>query len=101
MSRWWTRPGPCLAGLGLALTTLGGCQTWTSGMTLFSGRYLDHQPQYFAPSPPFPLQRELESQERAAAAAAGVQGAPQPGLPAPVPGAPPPVPGAPPPVPGP
>src|SRR5262245_61866862 len=87
--------GRALAGLGLSLVTLSGCQTWTSGMTLPSGRYLEHPPQYFPPSPPFPLPRELASQERAAAAVP--EGAVLPGEPPPVP-----VPGAagPPPVPG-
>jgi hypothetical protein len=64
--RW---PGFVLAGAGLALTALSGCQTWVAGMTLPSARYLQHPPQYFAPSPPYPLQRELASQERTAAEA--------------------------------
>jgi hypothetical protein len=65
--RW---PGHVLAGLGLALGALAGCQTWvpTTGQTLPSGRYLQHPPQYLPPSPPFPLPRELAQQERAAAA---------------------------------
>jgi hypothetical protein len=82
--RW---PGCCLAGLGLALATLSGCQTWVAGMTLPSGRYLNHPPQYFPPSPAFPLSRELASQE-AAAGALG-PGGPAGPLPAPVPGVPP------------
>ncbi|SRR5579885_2213385 len=70
--------------LGLALAALSGCQTWTSGMTLPSGRYLQHPPQYFPPSPAFPLTRELASQEQINAAPA--PGAPLPGaLPPPVP----------------
>ena len=72
--RW---PGFGLAGLGLALLTLSGCQTWFAGMTLPSGHYLEHPPQYIPPSPPFPLSRELAGQEASAAAAiqapAGVQ----------------------------
>ena len=52
--------GVVAAGLGVALT---GCQTWFGGMTLPSPAYLQHYPQYFAPDPPFPLQRELASQE--------------------------------------
>jgi hypothetical protein len=68
-----------LAGVGLALTTLAGCQTWvpSTGQTLPSPRYLEHPPQYLAPSPVFPLTRELASQERAAAMlpGAGVPGA--------------------------
>jgi hypothetical protein len=78
-------PGTLLAGLGLALASLAGCQTWKDGMTLPSPRYLQHPPQYFPPSPAFPLTRELASQERAAAAAAGDLGGPAP-LPDAVPG---------------
>ena len=52
------------AALGVvALTGLTGCQTWFGGMTLPSGRYLDHYPQYFPPDPQHPLPRELASQE--------------------------------------
>jgi hypothetical protein len=64
--RW---PGLCLVGLGFALVTLSGCQTWIAGMTLPSGHYLEHPPQYIPPSPPFPLPRELAGQEASAAAA--------------------------------
>ncbi|MFM7148745.1 MAG: hypothetical protein ACKO23_02785 [Gemmataceae bacterium] len=84
---WWA--GRMLAGLGLAMVGLTGCQTWHpgTGQTLPSPRYLEHPPQYLAPSPPFPLSRELASQERAAAAvpdAAIPGGVPlPPGLPAP------------------
>jgi hypothetical protein len=42
-----------------------------AGMTLPSSRYLEHPPQYIPPSPPFPLPRELASQEAAAAADSG------------------------------
>jgi hypothetical protein len=100
------RPLLCLAGLGLAVGLCSGCQTWTSGMTLPSGHYLQHPPQYFPPSPVFPLTRELAGQE--AIAAAPAPGAPVGPLPpaVPGPGLPPPVPGGvgpglPPPVPGP
>jgi hypothetical protein len=80
--RW---PGRLLAGSGLAVLVLSGCQTWTGGMTLPSPRYLEHPPQYIPPSPPFPLTRELAGQEAtAAAAASGVPGPAVP-LPAPVP----------------
>lgn len=58
-----------MLGLGLSLAGLTGCQTWVGGMTLPSGRYLEHPPQYFAPSPPFPLARELASMEAQAAVA--------------------------------
>jgi hypothetical protein len=91
------RPLWCLAALGLALGSGSGCQTWVAGMTLPSGHYLEHPPQYFPPSPAFPLTRELAGQEAIAAAPApGVGAMP---LPAPVapPAAPPAV--APPPVP--
>ena len=49
--------------LGLTLTCSSGCQTWAGGMTLPSGHYLSHFPQYFAPDPPFPLPREQASME--------------------------------------
>lgn len=55
-----------LAGLGLA--TLSGCQTWVpeAGITVPSGHYLRHSPQYFPPSEPYPLPKELRSLEEAA-----------------------------------
>jgi hypothetical protein len=52
-----------LAGLLATLTGATGCQTWFGGLTLPSGRYLQHYPQYFSPDPSFPLPRELASQE--------------------------------------
>jgi hypothetical protein len=76
-------PGRCVLGLALALPTLSGCQTWMAGMTLPSGKYLMHPPQYIPQSPPFPLPRELASQE--AVAAAPLPGAPAGPLPPPVP----------------
>ena len=69
LRRW---RGGALAGLALALAAGSGCQTWVAGMTLPSGHYLEHPPQYIPPSPPFPLSRELASMEAANAAAAGV-----------------------------
>jgi hypothetical protein len=62
----------CAAGLGLGLTGVTGCQTHiiSAGMTLPSGHYLEHRPQYFPPDPDFPLQRELNTQLSQAAAAA-------------------------------
>ncbi|MFO0807066.1 MAG: hypothetical protein U0746_00415 [Gemmataceae bacterium] len=71
--RW---QGLCMAGLGLALTATTGCQTWVAGMTLPSGHYLEHRPQYFPPDPDFPLQRELNTQlnQDAAARAASPAG---------------------------
>ena len=103
MKRNRRRLGCCLAGLGLTLLALSGCQTWTAGMTLPSGRYLEHPPQYFPPSPPFPLPRELASQQAVEAVALGGPG-PAP-LPVPVPpaeaapAAPAPAPAVPPPPP--
>ena len=60
-NRRWTASVTAL--LGLALSCATGCQTVMGGMTLPSGRYLEHYPQYFAPDPAFPLPRELASQE--------------------------------------
>src|SRR6516225_4362722 len=90
----------CVAALGLGLGALSGCQTWVAGMTLPSPHYLEHPPQYFPPSPPYPLPRELATQE--ATYAAPVPGAvpavplppvipapPQQAIPAPVPLPPP------------
>jgi hypothetical protein len=78
------------AGVGLFLTAATGCQTNIAGMTLPSGHYMQHPPQYFAPSPAFPLQRELAAQE-AQDAGVGLAGAapiaPGPVVPPPPPGA--------------
>ncbi len=68
--------------LVLTLTCSSGCQTVMGGMTLPSGRYLDHFPQYFAPDPAFPLPRELASQEDPDGAAR--RGGPVLGGPAPI-----------------
>jgi hypothetical protein len=83
--RW---PGWCLAGVSMALLGLSGCQTWVAGMTLPSPWYLQHPPQYFPPSPPFPLSRELAGQEAIAAQAVPGTVAPLP-PPVPVPAIPP------------
>ena len=74
-----------LGGAFLALATATGCQTWFGGMTLPSGRYLEHYPQYFSPDPYHPLPRELASQEDpegAARRAVGGFGAANPQAPA-------------------
>jgi hypothetical protein len=86
-TEWYTRLG--LLGLGCILSATTGCQTWMAGMTLPSGRYLDHRPQYFAPEPDFPLQRELATMRTNAGLAnpAAVPGQPLPGA-GPVPVAP-------------
>ena len=81
-----------LAGTAMSLIALSGCQTYTGGMTLPSPHYLKHYPQYFAPDPPFPLQRERDSmldptgEIRRGAPAGGLPAAvPQPGAtPAPI-----------------
>jgi hypothetical protein len=88
-TRCWQAAGAL--GLGMTLAALSGCQTNVAGMTLPSGHYLQHPPQYFPPSPPFPLPRELAQQQ--GVPAAGIPLAPAAGpLPAPVaPAAAPPV----------
>jgi hypothetical protein len=55
-----------VAGLGLSVSMLTGCQTWIGGMTLPSPHYLEHPPQYFPEEPNFPLERELNYQEETA-----------------------------------
>jgi hypothetical protein len=77
-----------LGGAVLALAGLTGCQTWFGGMTLPSGRYLEHYPQYAPAEPTFPLPRELASQEDpegAARRAIGAVGAAKPAPFAPAP----------------
>ncbi|HWG44871.1 MAG TPA: hypothetical protein VN688_19010 [Gemmataceae bacterium] len=54
-------PSMCLSALGLAADLYG--QTWSGGMTLPSGHYLEHPPQYS--SSPLPMPRELAAQEAA------------------------------------
>lgn len=73
--------GLALGGL-VVVTGLTGCQTNIAGMTLPSGYYLQHRPQYFPPDPDFPLQRELATQQSQYAAAADAANAAR--LPAPV-----------------
>jgi hypothetical protein len=63
MTRRWSWIG--LAGLCLALAGGAGCQTWVAGMTLPSGHYLEHSPQYIVEGPDFPLPRELARMEEA------------------------------------
>jgi hypothetical protein len=77
----------CLGGmacLGFLLTSATGCQTNVAGMTLPSGHYQEHLPQYIPPSPPYPLPNELARQQQIAAQPAPDGAGP---LPRPVPGA--------------
>jgi hypothetical protein len=64
--------------LGLGLAAVSGCQTHVmeAGLTLPSGWYLQHQPQYIPPTPEYPLPRELANLQDASM---------RPGLPAPAP----------------
>lgn len=80
-TRGW--PRGLLAGLGLALTALAGCQGQVGGLTLPSPHYLEHAPQYIPDSPPYPFARELAAQQ-------AINAQPEPGVP---PGLPPRVPG--------
>jgi hypothetical protein len=61
------------AALGMGLLAASGCQTWVpaAGMTLPSGRYLKHPPQYIPPDEDFPLTNEEASMEEAAAPGPG------------------------------
>lgn len=87
-----------LAGTSLALGSLSGCQTQVAGMTLPSGWYLQHPPQYIQPTPYFPLSRETARLDEVSSIPCGNCNTPQQ-LPPPVPGGggyqqlPPPVPG--------
>lgn len=68
--RWqclWGTVGLVVAG------SLTGCQTNIAGMTLPSGHYLQHPPQYIPPSPPFPLTRELATMQAQSGVAANTQ----------------------------
>jgi hypothetical protein len=59
-----------LAGIGIALAGLAGCQTQYGGMTVPTGHYLEHPPSYFpTESPQFPYARELATMQAQAAEA--------------------------------
>jgi hypothetical protein len=83
-----TKRWPWLCTMGIMLASLAGCQTWVPvpGMTLPSGHYLEHPPQYFPQTPPFPLSRELATMEAQSAQAGPGGPLPAPLLP-PVPAA--------------
>lgn len=70
--------------IGLILVANIGCQTQVAGMTLPSGHYLEHPPQYTPPSPIFPLTKELASIEGSNNQVGGAGSAQA--LPAPLPG---------------
>jgi hypothetical protein len=78
MSRMRGTRAALVAGFGLALGALAGCQAYYGGGTYPSPHYLEHPPTYSPESPPFPYARELATQqaqtaqaEAAGAAAAG------------------------------
>ena len=70
--------------IGCSLAGSVGCQTHIAGMTLPSGYYLEHHPQYFPQEPSFPLPRELATMQAQSTAAAEAQAASGGALPAPV-----------------
>jgi len=84
----------CLSGLGVMVAGSTGCQTQIAGMTLPTGYYLQHRPQYFPEEPDFPLERELGTMQ-AQTAAAIAAAAPRIEAPVPPPVVPPAVPLAP------
>jgi hypothetical protein len=59
--------------LGMGFLAAAGCQTWVpaAGMTLPTGRYLKHPPQYIPPDDPFPLTNEEAAMEGANAEGEG------------------------------
>ena len=70
------RTGMLTLAIGLMLASTPGCQTWVpeAGLTLPTWRYLDHPPTYIPPSPAYPLTKELNSLEEAAAKIANPSG---------------------------
>lgn len=61
------KTGFVAAAISLTVLALTGCQTWVpeAGVTLPSAEWLLHPPQYFPPSPTFPLPREMNSMQNA------------------------------------
>lgn len=78
------RLGLLMAGLCVMAGGLTGCQTHIAGMTLPSGYYLHHRPQYFPPEPSFPLSRELATMQAQNQAIAAAESGAVGRLPAPV-----------------
>jgi hypothetical protein len=70
--------------LAVLLGGLTGCQTWvpTAGVTLPSGRYLQHPPQYLPTSPDFTLPREMAKMQTQAIEPQAAPGQLPPPLPA-------------------
>jgi hypothetical protein len=56
-----------LAGLGLSMLATSGCQTWIqeAGVTMPTGEWLLHPPQFFPATPAFPLNREMNTMRTA------------------------------------
>ena len=87
-----------LLGSLITASLLTGCQSYpagAAGMTVPSGHYLKHFPQYFPPDSDFPLQQELNSMQdpegltrRAPGLTPAPVGAPPAVLPQPAPVAP-------------
>ena len=63
MTKTWCRNLIAVGIIGSALAASTGCQTHIAGMTLPSGWYMDHKPQYFPAEPSFPLPRELATMQ--------------------------------------
>ncbi len=56
-------PPTCPGTVAAAVGEVCGCRAAAAGMTLPSGKYVNHPPQYVPPSPAFPLPRERATQE--------------------------------------
>jgi hypothetical protein len=65
MTTKWRTVLLVLACMGVGM--ISGCQNWPmeAGITIPSPWYLGHPPQYFPPSPPYPLPKELNGLEEA------------------------------------
>jgi hypothetical protein len=69
MNRLGARSWLLALAFALGLTLSSGCQTYfpETGQTLPTGQYLRHPPQFFPPTPPFPLAKEQSSLDQAVA----------------------------------